>query len=93
MNDPDQYWQKLVKAARRAPSEPAERRPPPGFVSRIIDLRQTVVSFVRTLAWRRWSVLVALFSALVFLAVLAVTRCSAPQGPLIAPPELIPIQP
>jgi hypothetical protein len=88
MSDPEQSWQKLVDAARKTPPPPAPSRPAsPGFANRIVAMRDSIAAFVRTMAWQRWSVLVAVICGAVFLAVLAVTRCSEPPRPLIDPPS------
>ncbi len=93
MSKPEHQWEKLVKAARKVPPEEANEAPPGEFVSRIVGFRDAVAAFARTLAWRRWSLWVALLSAMVFLVVLAVTRCNREPEPLIAPPPLISPQP
>ena len=94
MTDPDRRWKKLVDASRQESSKRATWDPvPPGFTSRILGLRNAVQTFARALAWRRWSVVVAAVCGLAFLAVFAVVRCSEPEEPLIAPPELNPPQP
>lgn len=88
MSKPDHQWEKLVKGARKAPPEGnAAEAPPQGFVSRVVGFRDAIATFARTLAWRRWSIVVALLSAAVFLAVFAVTRCNEETDPLIAPPK------
>jgi hypothetical protein len=86
MNDSEESWKKLVEAARKAPPEP-EEAPPAGFASRVVALRDAIAAFARTLMWRRWSVLAALGCLVLFLAVLAATKCSAPARPLIEEPN------
>ena len=86
MTEPEESWKKLVEAARKAPSEP-EAPPPEGFASRVVALRDAIVAFARTMLWRRWSVLVALGCLALFLAVLAVAKCTAPARPLIEEPN------
>jgi len=86
MNNPEESWKKLVEAARKAPPE-STAPPPAEFASRVLALRDTIAAFARTLLWRRWSVLVALCCLALFLAVLAVTKCSAPARPLIEEPN------
>jgi len=86
MTEPEESWKKLVEAARKAPPEP-ESPPPPDFASRVVALRDAIAAFARTLLWRRWSVLVALGCLVLFLAVLAATKCSAPERPLIDEPN------
>jgi hypothetical protein len=87
MSDPEQSWQKLVDAARKAPAPPESQQPvSSGFTSRIISMRDSIAGFARTLAWQRWSVIVALLCAVILLAVLAVTRCGGEPRPLIDPP-------
>lgn len=88
MSDPEQSWQKLVDAARKAPPPPApERSTTPGFANRIIAMRESIAAFVRTMAWQRWSVLVAVLCGAILLGVLAVTRCADEPRPLIEPPS------
>ena len=87
MSDPEQRWQKLVAAARKAPLPEPERPEPPGFADRIIAMRGAIAAFVRTMAWQRWSVVVAAACGMIFLVVLAVTRCSADSRPLIDLPS------
>jgi len=89
MQEPDHRWQKLVKAARKAPPPEPDEQLPPGLVSRIIGLRDAIAAFARTLAWRRWSVLAALLAAGLLAAVFALTRCEEESAPLILPPEPI----
>ncbi len=91
MNDPDRHWQKLVEAARRSSpeSEAPEESAPPGFASRIISLRDTIISIARTLLWRRWSVAVALLCFAALLILFTATRCSDEPRPLIEAPESI----
>ena len=89
MTKPDHRWDKLVKAAQKSPPAEPEEKLPPGFVSRIVGLRDAIAAFARTLAWRRWSVLTAILSAGILLIVFAVTRCDDDPDPLIAPPEPI----
>lgn len=95
MREPDQQWRKLVNAARQAPLETAGDgdEPPKEFVSRILGFHPAIANFVRALAWRRWSVIVALLSAGVFLVVLAVIQCSEDPEPLITPPKSTSAQP
>lgn len=94
MSDPEQSWQKLVDAARKAPPPTEAPRPTsPGFANRIITMRDSIAAFVRTMAWQRWSVLVALACGVIFLVVLAVTRCSGSPRPLIEPPSQPLLQP
>lgn len=88
MSDPEQSWQKLVDAARKAPSPPAPEQPAsPGFASRIISMREAIAGFARTLAWQRWSVIVALLCGAILLGVFALTRCGEKPRPLIDPPS------
>lgn len=94
MNDPSQQWQKLVEAARRSrPPEPVAKAPPPGFASRIVSLRESIIAFARVLFWRRWSLGTALLSFLVFLAILATHRCTESRPPLIDTPDSLPPTP
>jgi len=87
MSDPEQSWQKLVDAARKAPSPPEPERPTsPGFASRIISMRDAIAAFARTMAWQRWSVIVALLCGAILLGVFAITRCADEPRPLIDPP-------
>ena len=92
MNEPEQQWRKLVKAARQVPDEP-EETVSPGFLARARGLRVAAMAFAKALLWRRWSLILAAFCILLFLAALTVTRCNTPEDPLIAPPELVPPQP
>lgn len=94
MNDPQQNWQKLVAAARRAGPRPVETNPvPPGFASRIVALRESVIALARVLLWRRWSVTIAILCALVFVVILTLHRCTESAPPLIETPELLPPAP
>ncbi len=88
MNDPEQSWKRLVNAAPKAPDhKELEESVPPGFRERIHGLRDVVAAFAKALLWRRWSVVLAVCCLVLFLAVLAVTRCNEPGDPLIVPPE------
>ena len=87
MSDPEQRWQKLVDAARKAPPPQPGRPLQPGFADRIIAMRGAIAAFVRTMAWQRWSVIVAVLCGVIFLAVLAVTRCGGSPRPLIELPS------
>ena len=87
MTKPDQQWEKFVRAARKAPPESGDDDTPPrGFISGIVGFRDAIANFARTLAWRRWSILVALLSGIVLLVAFALTRCDEDRVPLIAPP-------
>lgn len=87
MSDPEQSWQKLVAAARKAPPA-AEPAPPDSsrFATRVIAMRDAIAAFARALAWRRWSVITALLCGAALIAVFAATRCSGQPRPLIQPP-------
>lgn len=87
MNEPDPKWLKLVEAARRTP--PVEDSPPPpaGFAKRVLGLRESIIALARVLFWRRWSLWVAVLSALVFMVILITLRCTDSRPPLIEPPE------
>ena len=88
MSDSEQNWQKLVDAARRAPTPAEPEQPTPdGFASRIISMRDAIAGFARTMAWQRWSVIVALLCGAILLAVFAITRCADEPRPLIDPPS------
>jgi hypothetical protein len=88
MNEPDPNWLKLVAAARRAAPEPAPPKPPPpGFASRILGLRETIIALARVLFWRRWSLWVALLCVAVFVVALITHRCTETRAPLIETPE------
>ena len=89
MQNPHHRWEKLVKAARKAPPPEPDVQLPPGLVSRIIGLRNAIAAFARTLAWRRWSVLAALLAAVLLATVFVLTRCRDESAPLILPPEPI----
>jgi hypothetical protein len=94
MNDPQQNWQKLVAAARRASPPPGETKPvPPGFASRVVALRESVIALARVLLWRRWSVAIAILCVVVFLVALTIQRCTEAAPPLIETPELLPPAP
>ena len=87
MKNPEQDWQKLVEAARRAnPDKEQPKLTPPGFAERIVNLRESIVSLARVMFWRRWTIMVALLCFVVFLAILSTLRCSAPSAPLIDTP-------
>jgi hypothetical protein len=88
MNEPDPSWQKLVAAARRTAPDPVPEKPaPPGFTTRILGLRESIIALARVWFWRRWSLGVALLSVAVFIAILITLRCTAPSAPLIETPE------
>jgi len=89
MNDPDQQWQKLVAAARRTSPPPVEpKSAPPGFASRIVALRESVIALARVLLWRRWSVTVAILCLVIFVVILTLHRCTESRAPLIETPDL-----
>lgn len=89
MKRPEQKWQKLVEITRRdSPVANPGKPPPPGFATRILNLRVTIISLARVLLWRRWSVPVAVLCFVVFLLILAVHRCGVAGKPLINSPDL-----
>jgi adenine-specific DNA methylase len=90
MNDPELKWQKLVEAARRADLPPKEIQPvPPGFSSRVLALRESVIALARVLFWRRWSITVAVTCFVIFVVIFAFYRCSESKAPLIETPDLL----
>ncbi|MEI6675169.1 MAG: hypothetical protein WCO57_08340 [Verrucomicrobiota bacterium] len=90
MNDPQQNWQKLVAAARRANPPPVGVKPvPPGFASRIVAMRESIIVLARVLLWRRWSVSIAILCFVICVVILAIHRCTESTPPLIETPELL----
>jgi hypothetical protein len=89
MHDPEQKWQKLVAAARRANRPPVETKPvPPGFASRIVALRESIIALAHVLFWRRWSMGVAILCFVIFVVILTLYQCSESRPPLIETPVL-----
>ena len=90
MNDPEQKWQKLVAASRRTGVSPVDSKPaPPGFASRIVALRETVIGLARVIFWRRWSITVAVICFVIFVVIFTLYRCTESRAPLIDTPELL----
>lgn len=90
MKDPEQKWQKLVETARRSSLPPGgDKSPPPGFVSGIVALRESVIALARVLLWRRWSIAVAISCFVIFVVILTLSRCTESSTPLIETPDLL----
>ncbi len=86
MDDSEQRWKQLVKAAKPALEE-SEAPPPKDFGSRIAKLRQSIRALALTLTWKRWSILGALLAALVFALLFWLLREDTPDRPPIIQPE------
>ena len=89
MNDePDQPWKELVKAAHKARAESpddASPTPPPNFVSRMREMRQSLWQIARTILWRRWSLIAIVIALLLYLVAYFLLRTD--PAPTIPPPE------
>lgn len=87
MSESDQEWKRLAKAASGQSKSESSDGPPPGFASRIVGLRESVVALARVLLWRRLSVWVAALCIMIFVVVWALHRCSGEPSSLIELPE------
>ncbi|MEN8772458.1 MAG: hypothetical protein ABF379_13405 [Akkermansiaceae bacterium] len=84
MNDEENPWKRLVKAAQTpAADDPVE----PTTRINIKSLRESVQSLLLAFTWRKWSFLAAILAALIFL-VLFILRDDPP-----APEPIIPTEP
>lgn len=86
MDDSEQRWKQLVKAAKPALEE-SEAPPPKEFGNRIAKLRNSIRALALTLTWRRWSILAALLAALVFAILFWLLRDETPDRPPLIQPE------
>jgi hypothetical protein len=86
MDDPEQRWKQLVKAAKPALEE-NEAPPPKEFGHRMARLRSSIRALALALTWKRWSILAAILAALVFVILFWLLREETPERPPIIQPE------
>ena len=85
MDDSEQRWNKLVKAAKPALDD-NDAPPPQEFGNRIAKLRHSIRALALAMTWKRWSILAAILAALMLgIVYWIVSREDAERPPIIQP--------
>lgn len=80
-----QRWEQAARAARES-TPPQDLTPPDEFLAKIQAIHSQLWCIAKRLLWRRWSILLAVIAAIVYLIVYA-TLPQPTEGPIIPLPS------